>query len=991
MKPQGCDSAPRRTSGYLTACLMVYAVLFLFAWNLATPFQSVSFAQDTLAFQDLGLVGGQILDLAIDPTQPDKIFAGTELGDGLYVTYNGGETWVAVTTRASNQGEDEFINQSVFDIAIAARDPKVVWVAHDQWLEKSSDGGLTWTHISNDRIQRHCTNCGGETDDQRLCHVVKIHPADPNIVYVGTSGPDETYANGAIYETTDGGITWTKLRQGANFDYAIWDMDISPVNPEIIYAATNSAAYKNADGDLEYKGNFFRSIDGGNSWTKLPVFDNYPYPCNAIAVKPDNPNIVFGANSSSLVKYKISGDTITSTNIMSKINEKSGWFSLTLVQDIAFSPENPNIVYAVGGKREKLFIARSLDGGKTWTHYFTEEKNFISVELSSSGKRVYTGDRGKGVFRSLDEGGAFTPISNGIKAVIVYDVKVNPRNSRHLLAATVTGIYERKSGGSWSLLREGETRSVFFHPQKNDIYFAGQEGSFLKSIDGGHAWAETKILSGPGSGDSHNYVEDIYVDSEDDNRIYICVNRFDNTGVIQGSVDGGVSFSKVLNSENTNKEPYPFNSIAIDPNNSQHILAGGGSFFAPFVSGDLWATFDGGKTWSRTALTDKIVNVILFDPVHEGVVYVGTGNYRITDIPLYKSVDGGITWFDSSDGLPAGADTGDNEHTAGNAVTGLALNRNDKNIVYISTWRKGIYAAFQGRDAQYLGTPLYGVHSIAAGSLYSATQGGLTQLTGTGCIYGNVTDAASREGIDGAWVLTDGGLTGRTVKGQYLLVAPAGQFNVAARADGYADTARESLVVVGGDAVAVDFSMSALPHQAAPLSAPTIITPIDRASIIGSSVTFKWTIPADENRRFKQYLYCSKNPDLTGSQPIATIDYEPGQMEFAGPAASLLVLAIPMFARMRRKETAILCALIMAVTGGFALTSCTSSTEDPANAEVILEQSVRQAAVISYKITALDPGSTYYWKVVFDDGKGGHSESPVLQFATSSSKSQWSG
>ena len=44
---------------------------------------------------NLGLYGGQIYDIAINPADPDKIFAGTYMGGGLYVTTDGGNSWQA--------------------------------------------------------------------------------------------------------------------------------------------------------------------------------------------------------------------------------------------------------------------------------------------------------------------------------------------------------------------------------------------------------------------------------------------------------------------------------------------------------------------------------------------------------------------------------------------------------------------------------------------------------------------------------------------------------------------------------------------------------------------------------------------------------------------------------------------------------------------------------------------------------------------------------
>jgi hypothetical protein len=54
------------------------------------------------------------------------------------------------------EGEDTFDAQSVYAVAVAPGNSDIVWAAHNYWVAKSTDGGLTWTHIPNSRMQRDC-------------------------------------------------------------------------------------------------------------------------------------------------------------------------------------------------------------------------------------------------------------------------------------------------------------------------------------------------------------------------------------------------------------------------------------------------------------------------------------------------------------------------------------------------------------------------------------------------------------------------------------------------------------------------------------------------------------------------------------------------------------------------------------------------------------------------------------------------------------------
>ena len=64
---------------------------------------------------NLGLYGGQIYDIAIDPTNPDKMFAGSYMGDGLFVTTDGGDSWQVVVAAEEEDmgGEIQSLSSSM--------------------------------------------------------------------------------------------------------------------------------------------------------------------------------------------------------------------------------------------------------------------------------------------------------------------------------------------------------------------------------------------------------------------------------------------------------------------------------------------------------------------------------------------------------------------------------------------------------------------------------------------------------------------------------------------------------------------------------------------------------------------------------------------------------------------------------------------------------------------------------------------------------------
>ncbi len=72
---------------------------------------------------NLGLGGGQIYEIAIDPYNHDKMFAAAYYGDGLYLTEDGGDNWGPVLT--GHEGgvldtEATFRNTAVWAVKILA-------------------------------------------------------------------------------------------------------------------------------------------------------------------------------------------------------------------------------------------------------------------------------------------------------------------------------------------------------------------------------------------------------------------------------------------------------------------------------------------------------------------------------------------------------------------------------------------------------------------------------------------------------------------------------------------------------------------------------------------------------------------------------------------------------------------------------------------------------------------------------------------------------
>ena len=143
----------------------------------APEFGSGSFA--ALQWRNIGpFRGGRAVAVAGVPQQPRLFYFGS-VGGGAWKTTDGGENWTNIT-------DGQLKTSSVGAIAVALSDPNVIYVgmgehavrgvmtSHGDGVYKSTDAGRTWTHVGLDRT-RHISK-------------IRIHPTDPDTVYVAAQG-----------------------------------------------------------------------------------------------------------------------------------------------------------------------------------------------------------------------------------------------------------------------------------------------------------------------------------------------------------------------------------------------------------------------------------------------------------------------------------------------------------------------------------------------------------------------------------------------------------------------------------------------------------------------------------------------------------------------------------------------------------------------------------------------------------------------------------
>ncbi|WP_299535450.1 hypothetical protein [Ulvibacterium sp.] len=200
--------------------------------------------------------GGRVMDIAApdQKKQPYTYYVAFSTG-GLLKTRDNFLTFEPVT-----DGIDLI---SIGDVAVSYSNPDVVWIGtgnnayYGNGVFKSTDGGKTWENMG--------------LRDSHYTTRIRIHPQDPDIVYVAMTGYDYSDDTGrGIFKTTNGGKTWEKSLGAINGDdhIGVADLVMHPGDPNILYASIWDR--QGGEESLIYK-----TTDGGKNWKKkskgLPI------------------------------------------------------------------------------------------------------------------------------------------------------------------------------------------------------------------------------------------------------------------------------------------------------------------------------------------------------------------------------------------------------------------------------------------------------------------------------------------------------------------------------------------------------------------------------------------------------------------------------------------------------------------------------------------------------------------------------------------------
>jgi len=619
--------------------------------------------------------GGRVVAVSGVVSDPMTYYFGACAG-GVWKTRDGGTTW-------RNVSDGYFGTSAVGAIAGAPSDPNVIYVgtgeatirgnvSHGDGVYKSTDGGKTWRNMG--------------LADTRHIGKIRIHPQNPDIVYVAALG----HAWGpnterGVYRSKDGGETWEQVLYRSEHAGS-HDLSMDPHNPRVLYAAiwqTRRFPHTFSSGGPD--SGLWKTTDGGDTWVELT----------------HNPGLPAG--------------------VLGKIG-------------VTVSPANGERAWAII-EAEAGGLFRTDDGGTTWEKVndapFLRTRAWYYCHIFADPQDAETvWGLDYMVWKSTDGGGHFTrvPSQHGDE----HDLWINPRNSENMIKGDDGGACVTYTGGAtWSSIYNQPTAQMYHVTTDNRfpyrVYGSQQDNTAISlpsaSVEGAiheRDWFEPGggesgyigvkpddpdlvVASGPigprafndrmklynhrtgqrrditvwpelygwalGAADlkfRFQWTFPIFFSQHDPDALYVAGNH------VFRSRDLGTTW-EMLSPDLTRNDPTKLQSsggpITRDNTGAEVYCTIFALAESPRTEGVFWAgsddglvhlSRDGGKSWADITPSDLpewALSSIIEPSAHaDGTAYLAATRYKSDDTApyLYRTTDWGQTWTRITEGIPAG-------------------------------------------------------------------------------------------------------------------------------------------------------------------------------------------------------------------------------------------------------------------------------------------------------------------------------------------------
>jgi photosystem II stability/assembly factor-like uncharacterized protein len=608
--------------------------------------------------------------IVVAPSNPDIVYVGTgdvslvgaavNIGDGVWKSTNAGHTWTHVGLDDTEHIGTMWISPTNPDIVVVAALGKTFSPNPERGIFKTTDGGKTWkkTLFKSDEI--------GAID-------VTFDPSNPNIGYAAlwhhyvAPGKTQDLINGSsggeIYKTTDNGDTWTPLTSPGLPAEGLSRIGVSTsMGGQRVYAIVAGQ---------RGEGGFYRSDDGGATWTK-PTTDTRITGSgyfSRVFTDPKNPDILYVAQTS-LYRSTDGGHTFISYKGAPGGDDN---------HELWIDPADPARIIMASDQGATI----SLDTGKSWSTWYNQPTGQI-YHMSTDNRFpfwVYGTQQDSGSVGTLSRGdyGAITMLDWDPVAAYEFGYIVPSPINPNMVYAGGPGrglvLLDRANRQvetiSPNLSRDGDYRlaqnpPIAFSPQDGHVFYEGTQ-FLLETSDAGKNWKKISpdLTERPSSTE---------------------VNEQEKQEATSPAAANRRMHTREATETLTPPNRDAINCFAPSPQAAGEIWAG-------TTNGLIQLTHDDGSHW--TAVTppglDKFTMISIIEASHfdPATAYVAVDRHEENDFKphIYQTHDSGKTWTETDAGIPAG-----------NFVRVIRQDPQQKNLLFAGTENTSFVSFDEGRN-----------------------------------------------------------------------------------------------------------------------------------------------------------------------------------------------------------------------------------------------------------------------------------------------------
>lgn len=469
-----------------------------------------------------------------------------------------------------------------------------------------------------------------------------VDPNDSNTVYLAQN-LNALVRGGGVFVSRDGGVNWSRLFTGL-----VQDIALHPTDARTLYTAT--IAFPVGSGPSS---GIYRSTNSGLTWTQVLAtpFDAGGTFGIYLAVTPASPNSLYvftgGLIGGSIVPMVLlssdRGDTWARRDAMGVDPTDFGNH-----EAIAVDPFNPNTVY-IG----TLPLYKSTDAGVTWRQLPTPHVDQHAIFVSPTNPNlIYFGNDG-GLWKSTDAGATLQSLNSTLSIFEFYTLALHPTNSAISYGGTQDNGTQSKltNSAQWQVVTGGDGGDCIIDPSNPDIVFTSlQQIQVFRTRGNGRiveAVVATPATFGePDSAPRVAFISPPFVGDGLHSTLYF------GTWRLFVSTDLGNTWTAPGGATDLTTGGFDvLSAIGVGRSNPSVIYTGS-------ARGRAMVSTDGGRSWSdsrnglpaHTGFPQNFITSITVDPANSAVAYITLSGFGSPHI--FKTTNTGASWTSVSGNLP---------------------------------------------------------------------------------------------------------------------------------------------------------------------------------------------------------------------------------------------------------------------------------------------------------------------------------------------------